>query len=179
MNAVYGNLADKRYPSQQIILRVRSTDDNEFWIKLVSINSVLAALTISWSQASVRSNAPGRRGHKCRRGQILMYLRTPLFLQRIGIPRTLPTMFQSLNSTAYVKNITSDDCKPDILPRCYANSFWFFSFFSTSSFGKDFALTRTGLLNYARIHWTFSYTKNTCWKCSDIFKGIVLLKVNL
>ena len=38
------------------ILRVRGADDDEFRIELVSINSVRAGLTISWFQASVRSN---------------------------------------------------------------------------------------------------------------------------
>ena len=181
MNVVRGSLSDKSYVLSQKkrILRVRSTDHYEFRITPVSINSVRAALTIS-IVSSVRALERSRivRGHKCRRAQILlMCLGAGLFFQRIGILRTLPTMFKSLNPTAHVKNITSNYWIPDIYVHDTTRFFYFCCFFEYHHLGRFFFLELDCSIMRAYTEH-FLTQKCTCWKYTNIFKGIVLLQVN-
>ena len=175
------NLADEDYAlSQKRMSSVRSTDDDEFRIKLV-LNQLYtcSSLTISLIQESVRSNVSGRGHHRSQRARKLMYLAATFSCsKKNGMSCTLPTMLKRKNLEVHVKNRTSNDSIFDIYVHDTIRVLLTFIY---HYLGMDSSLIGTGLLNHKSILCTISYflctnvlLENTVWIIGESsFKDLI------
>ena len=137
--------------------RVRDTVDDEFRIKLVSINSVRASQTISSFQAFVRPNAPGRRDRKCRSSDTYVFW-IDFFKFKAWHLTYVSNDTRDLESHNVSKNITSDEWTSDIYVDDTTRILCFIFYFFKHHHLWRISSSGTGLSNYTRIHWTFSRT---------------------